>query len=74
MEPWHWAILLKPFALLALFGSVAFVAYLIRPFLPNNFLVELLYDRTYRDRHPIQFTIIVLGLWFSIIASIVIIA
>ena len=74
MEPWHWAIVLKPFALLDLFGSVAFFAYLIRPLLPNNFLVALLYDRTYRDRHPVQFTIIVLGVWFSIMASFAIFA
>ena len=42
MEPWHWAIVLKPFALLALFSVVALIAYPLRKYLPEGQLKRLL--------------------------------
>ena len=42
MEPWHWAIVLKPFALLALFTVVALIAYPLRK-LPDCKLKRFLF-------------------------------
>lgn len=47
---WLLAVVLKPFASLALFGLALAIAYLLRPFIPNGRIKDLLYDRTFRER------------------------
>lgn len=36
MEPWHWAIVLKPFGLIVLFGFTWCCARLVRKHLPDG--------------------------------------
>jgi hypothetical protein len=70
MEPWLWAIALKPFALLAFFSAVAAIAFALYKLFPAGPLRDVLFDRTLRKRHPVAWTLLVLGVWFSLIASI----
>lgn len=69
MDPWHWALLLKPFALLAFFVGVAGIAIMLQRVFPAGPLKDVLFDRTYRKRHPVAWTLIVLGFWFSFIIA-----
>jgi hypothetical protein len=43
MEPWHWAIILKPFGLLVLFTFVALLVYPLRKHLPEGRLKRFLF-------------------------------
>jgi hypothetical protein len=43
MEPWMWAIVLKPFALIVLFGFTLAVTRAIKPYIPEGRLKRFLY-------------------------------
>jgi hypothetical protein len=43
MEPWHWALILKPFGLLVLFSFVALLVYPLRKHLPEGRLKRFLF-------------------------------
>jgi hypothetical protein len=43
VEPWHWALILKPFGLLVLFCAVALMVYPLRRWLPEGRLKRFLF-------------------------------
>jgi hypothetical protein len=43
VEPWHWAIILKPFGLLIFFGIVALLVYPLRRWMPDCWLKRFLF-------------------------------
>lgn len=46
------AAALRPFGAFVLFGAALCIAWVIRPLFPRGKVRELLYDRTFRKRHP----------------------
>jgi hypothetical protein len=63
-----WAIAVKPFATLLLFAAVIIpIELTIRRFFPDGAIKDLLFDRTFRDRHPglfmVWWVILVVGVW-----------
>lgn len=75
MEGWQWAIVLKPFATLLLFAAIVIpIELLLRRFWPEGTLKNVLFDRTFRDRHPVYFMVVwvvlMAMLWGGIIAFI----
>jgi hypothetical protein len=43
MEPWHWAIILKPLGLIVLFGFTWIVSRSIKPYIPEGRLKRFLF-------------------------------
>lgn len=72
MEPWHIAIALKPFILVAFFCVVACIAIAAKFIWPAGPLKDLLFDRTFRKTHPVKYGIFAVGLWLGFIASLAI--
>ena len=53
------ALLLKPFAALVLFGLIVLpIELVLAKFWPEGRLKRVLFDRTFRDRHPGKFTVV----------------
>ena len=68
MEPWHWAVLLKPLATSAFFAIVVIpLELLLRKIWPESRVKSLLFDRTFRDRHPGTFVVV----WLVLIVLLV---
>ncbi len=65
VEPFTWALLLKPFVAVGLFFVVWMLARSLHRLIPGGRLRDVLYDRTLRDRHPWRFGGLVL---FSYVA------
>ena len=62
MEPWLWAIALKPFILLAVFAAVVIpLEILLRPYLPALFS-----DRTFMNREPGKYMLVWLALMITL--------
>jgi hypothetical protein len=61
MEPWHWAIVLKPFVLL---GVLFLIALLVKPFRTER---SVFLSPTFRQRHPVIYGSIVVFLWLCLI-------
>lgn len=71
MQPWLIALVLKPYLLLVLFTSVAFIAYkVIHPLMPDGPLKQVLFDRTIQQRHPWKFALCAMGASYGCIAAI----
>ena len=59
MEGWQIALLIKPFALLVFFAVIVIpIELLLAKFWPEGRLKHVLFDRTFRDRHPGKFMIV----------------
>lgn len=68
MEGWQLAIVLKPFGLLALFACLVIPVELgLKRLWPDGRLKSVLFDRTFRARHPWYFmgvwTVLMVSLW-----------
>jgi hypothetical protein len=65
LREWLIAILIKPFAVLALFALVIPIEIALRPYLPPAFT-----DRTFASREPLKYMAVwialVMALWFGI--------
>jgi hypothetical protein len=71
MEPWLWAVALKPFMLLALFGAFVIpLELLLNRFMPESSLKTVLFDRTFPTKYPGKYMVIwfglMIGLWSGI--------
>jgi hypothetical protein len=63
MDPWVWAIALKPFFMLALFAGIVIPLELgLQRVIPNSSLKVVLFDRTFADRKPGKYMLVWLGL------------
>lgn len=65
-----WAIVLKPLGLLVFLFAVALFAMQLKRFVPDGSIKTLLYDKTFRTRHPRIFTGIVIGFYVVLFALI----
>lgn len=66
MEPWMWAVMLKPFATLLFFAALVIPLELgIRRVFPEGQLKNVLFDRTFRDRKPGFFMV----WWFALVGG-----
>jgi hypothetical protein len=71
MEPWMWAVVLKPFATVLFFAAIIIpIELTLRKFIPAGRLKAVLFDRTFRDRRPWLFmlwwVVLVGGMWGAI--------
>ena len=71
MEGVMWAIVLKPFALLFFLFGVAVFAGQLKRFVPECALKDLLWDKTFRTRHPRIFTAAVIGFYLVLLAYLI---
>jgi hypothetical protein len=68
---WLVAVVLKPWLALGFFGFSCAVAYAIRPLIPDGRVKKLLYDRTFRHRHPWLFkTLVVVGCYGTLLGMV----
>lgn len=71
MSGMDWALLLRPFVALLLFGAIVIpIELVLQRLWPDTTLKRILFDRTLRDRRPVLFTGAVIGgyaLFFGII-------
>jgi len=66
---WLLAVALRPFAAAVFFGISAALAFAIRPLIPDGQWKRLLYDRTFRNRRPVLFTLFILvGVYGTVFA------
>lgn len=70
MDGVMWAIVLKPFALVVFLFAVGVFAWQLKWFVPKGKTKDLLYDKTFRTRHPRIFTAIVICFYILIFAFI----
>jgi hypothetical protein len=66
VEPFAWAILLKPFVAVVLFAVVWLLARSIYRLIPNGRIRDVLYDKTLRERHPWRFGALILFFYLAI--------
>jgi hypothetical protein len=66
-----WIVLLKPFFLLFLMAVFVLpIELLLRRFWPEGSMKRILFDKSFRDRKPVTFGIVLTGLWFSMIGGV----
>lgn len=71
MEGWQWAIVLKPFGMLLLMGGIVLpIELLLRRFIPESSLKRILFDRTFPEKHPVQYMIVWVALMVLLWGSI----
>jgi|GEM_PF-4984161 len=59
---WVLAVVVRPLGAIVLFGlALAISFYVLKPLIPNGRVKALLYDRTFRDRRPVVFTMAIAG-------------
>lgn len=64
VDNWLIALLLKPFAALALLTGTLLLARWIHPHIPNGRIKQVLYDPTLRHRYPWRFAFgCMVGCW-----------
>ena len=64
------AIAIKPLGLLVFLGGVAFIAWSMKRAIPDSAAKTLMYDRTFRNRHPRIFTALIVLSYILIFAFI----
>jgi hypothetical protein len=69
VEPWQIAIVLRPFALLILFGAIVIpIELVLRRFWPEGQLKRILFARDIQERMPGRFMLVWLALMAALIA------